>query len=132
MAMICRAESTMSARLYHYRANVVDVYDGDTITCNIDLGMGVWLSKQKIRLWGINAPELKGETREAGIGARDHLQKLIMAPGAVLPAMIILETRKDRRGKYGRWLGIVWAGEKYEMDVNTVMVADGHAKAAEY
>lgn len=29
--------------LYHYRAEVVSVYDGDTCTLDIDLGMDVWI-----------------------------------------------------------------------------------------
>jgi hypothetical protein len=34
--------------LYFYRANVVSVYDGDTITADIDLGMKIWLRGEKI------------------------------------------------------------------------------------
>ena len=39
---------------YIYKAHVDSVYDGDTITCTIDCGFGVYLAKQKIRLYGIN------------------------------------------------------------------------------
>ena len=51
---------------YIYKAEVVSVYDGDTITVDIDLGFNVVLRKQKIRLGGINTPEIRGEEREEG------------------------------------------------------------------
>lgn len=88
---------------YIYRAQVVSVYDGDTITVNIDLGFGVWLYKQKIRLYGINTPEVRGEEREEGLVSRDALR-------AMLPTGkdIVLETKRDKKGKYGRWLAEVY------------------------
>ena len=36
-----------------YSAHVDSVYDGDTITCSIDLGFGVVMRKQKIRLFSL-------------------------------------------------------------------------------
>ena len=33
------------------------VIDGDTVDVDIDLGFGVWLRKQRIRLYGIDTPE---------------------------------------------------------------------------
>jgi endonuclease YncB( thermonuclease family) len=43
--------------LYFYKAEVRDVHDGDTVTADIDLGFSTWLHDQKLRLYGINAPE---------------------------------------------------------------------------
>ena len=37
---------------YHYSAKVKEVYDGDTITCDIDLGFGITLNDQKFRFFG--------------------------------------------------------------------------------
>ena len=88
-------------KLYKYNATVVKVYDGDTITCDIDVGFGIVLRKQKIRLYGLNTPEVRGEERELGIISRDKLREKI------LDKNIILETIKDKKGKYGRWLGII-------------------------
>ena len=47
--------------MYEYRAFVRKVYDGDTITVDIDLGFDVVLKAQKIRLVRINAPEVRGK-----------------------------------------------------------------------
>jgi micrococcal nuclease len=47
----------MHDTLYHYRAKVVSVYDGDTCTVDIDLGLHAWVHNEKLRLARINAPE---------------------------------------------------------------------------
>jgi len=50
--------------LYYYRARVTKVYDGDTITVDIDLGFHVGLKSEKIRLYRIDTPEVRGPERE--------------------------------------------------------------------
>ena len=50
---------------------IVDIYDGDTITVVIKLNNQ--LQKHKIRLYGINSPELKGPTHIDGLAARNFL-----------------------------------------------------------
>jgi endonuclease YncB( thermonuclease family) len=63
----------MDNNLYNYRAFVTGVYDGDSITVDIDLGFNNWMKNQKVRLYGINTPELRGEERPSGLIARDRL-----------------------------------------------------------
>ncbi len=118
----------MVKNLYHYKAFVTAVYDGDTVTVDIDLGLHVTLKKEKIRLARINAPELRGEEREEGIKSRDFLRELI------LEKEIYLETIKDRKGKYGRYLGEIWTkgdDEKY-FNVNDELVKKGFAEYKNY
>ena len=98
------------------------VHDGDTFTVDIDLGFGVWLKDQIIRLYGINAPEVKGEFRSLGFTSRDRLSEL------TINKEIILETIKDKKEKYGRWLGIVLVDGK---NVNDLLVEEGFAKRYE-
>ena len=43
--------------MYEYRCKIVKVIDGDTVDVDIDLGFGVWLHKERIRLYGIDTPE---------------------------------------------------------------------------
>ena len=92
----------MEENVYFYSAFVTSVYDGDTITCDIDCGFGILKRKQKIRLYGINTPEVRGESKEKGIVSRDKLREKI------LDKKVIIKTIKDKKGKYGRWLGIVF------------------------
>ena len=92
----------MDANLYTYRANITAVYDGDTLTADIDLGFSMIMKGQTIRLARINTPEIRGSNAEAGIRSRDALRS------KVLGKSIVLRTIKDAREKYGRWLGEIW------------------------
>ena len=97
---------SLEESLYIYKAYVTDVYDGDTITCIVDCGFNLGIQKTKIRLYGINTPELRGEDREIGIFVRDELRKKI------LHKHIYLKTIKDKTGKYGRFLGKIYIKEE--------------------
>lgn len=117
---------------YIYRARIVSVYDGDTVTVDIDVGFGVWLHKQKLRLFGINAPEVRGEEREAGIESRDALR-------AMLPVgrSVVIATKRDKKGKYGRWLAEVYYASPTNpngpmMSATEALVQRGLAKRAIY
>ena len=63
---------------YYYDAEVTGVYDGDSITVDIDLGLGVWLKGQKLRLIGIDTPEMRGAEKEAGKVARDFVRSRLL------------------------------------------------------
>lgn len=102
--------------MYTYSAFVTEVYDGDTITVDIELGFGIKLTDQKIRLFGINAPELKGKTKTEGIKSRDKLTEL------VLNKQIKIQTIKDKKEKYGRILGKIWIDETL---INDVLITEG-------
>lgn len=114
----------MEQNLYYYRANVVRVYDGDTCTVDLDLGFYCWLKNQKIRLARIDTPELRGSEREAGLRSRDALRKLI------LDKRVTLQTMRDQREKYGRWLAEIWL-EQVDgsvVNVNDWLLDNGYAK----
>lgn len=88
--------------MYIYNAIIVAVYDGDTITADIDLGFHSWLKKVKFRLYGINTPEVRGESKERGRAVRDTVREMI------LNKEVTIKTHKDKKGKYGRWLADVF------------------------
>jgi len=115
------------AELYHYTAHVLSVYDGDTCRVDIDLGLGIWIRNEKLRLARINAPELTGDTKVAGMASRDALRELIDGKE------IIIETIKDQRGKYGRYLAEIWLEQNGGfININDELVAQGHAEYKEY
>lgn len=93
--------------MYTYKAFVTKVYDGDTITVDIDLGFGVWLKNQTIRLLGINTPEIRGEERPDGLITRNVLSEWISNKE------VIISTEKDSKGKYGRWLGEIYPSGQF-------------------
>lgn len=118
----------MEEHLYCYRATIVSVYDGDTVRADIDLGLRTWIHEEKLRLARIDAPEIRGEEREKGLVARDFLANL------VLDKDLIVETIKDRKGKYGRYLAELWIKDQAGnyMNVNDLMVRAGHAVYEDY
>jgi len=109
--------------MYEYRALVRRVYDGDTITVDIDLGFNIVTRNQKIRLVGINAPEIRGKLREKGLESRDFLRKKILGK------WIVLKTSKDKKGKFGRWLGSIFIENE---NINSLMIKEGFAKKYEW
>ncbi len=115
------------SRLYLYRGRVISVYDGDTCTVDIDLGFKTHIKGEKVRLARIDAPEIRGIDRSAGLASRDYLRSLILGNE------IILETEKDKRGKYGRYLGELWLMRESEwININDLMVSEGFAEYREY
>lgn len=121
-----------------YNAVVTSIYDADTITVTIFKGFRESKEGETIRLYGINAPEIrfsKKLTQEenllekaSGIIARDYLKS------AILGKKIILETIPDRKGydKKGslrRYLGIIW----YKgVNINKLLVDKGYAVYKKY
>ena len=126
--------------MYDYMATLVRVIDGDTVDCDIDLGFGVLLKNQRVRLYGINTPETRTrdlKEKQAGLAAHARLVEL-------LPEKFVLTSVKDKKGKFGRILGIINVpqtkildkdGKKVKhifLDVNRLLVEEGHAKKAKY
>ncbi len=105
--------------MYEYKATVTKVYDGDTITVDFDLGFGIVLKKQTIRLFGINTPEVRGSEKADGIISRDALRQRILGK------QVIIKTSKDKKGKYGRWLGEVFVADE---NINQWLISEGYAK----
>ena len=106
--------------MYEYRAYVRKVYDGDTITVDIDLGFGVVLKNQKIRLRGINTPEVRGSQRAEGLKVRDLVR------GRIANKWITIKTYKDKKGKYGRWIADIYESGAEE-SINSWLLVEGHA-----
>lgn len=118
----------MENQLYVYKAHVIDVYDGDTCTVDIDLGLSTWVRGEKIRLHRINAPEIRGAERQQGLQSLAYLKQLI------LDKEIVLQTIKDRKEKYGRYLGEIWVRDAQGnyVNVNDKMVAENKAVYFDY
>ena len=45
--------------MYTYNCIIKRIVDGDTIDVDIDLGFDTWLHNQRVRLYGIDAPETR-------------------------------------------------------------------------
>lgn len=110
--------------LYTYRGRVINEYDGDTITFDIDLGFGIrlpgedWHGKTELscRVFGINAPE---KNTPEGKQALAYAQTLV-------PLGTICTVTSHNWDKYGgRYDGDVTLPDG--SDFATRMVNAGHA-----
>ena len=112
--------------MYEYRCKVVHIVDGDTVDVDIDLGFGVWMRKQRIRLYGIDTPESRTrdlEEKKYGLAAKQFLTRMLNDDGGIL-----LKTHKDAEGKFGRILGELWRITNYaDQSINEYMVEKSHA-----
>ena len=114
--------------MYEYRATLLKIVDGDTVDVDIDLGFGVILANQRIRLYGIDTPESRTrdlEEKKFGKLASKFLEDH-------LPTTFTLRTRLDGKGKYGRILGelVTYCAEyDREVSLNKVMI-DKHLAVA--
>ena len=111
--------------MYEYRCKLVKVIDGDTIDVDIDLGFGVWLKKERVRLVGIDTPESRTrdlEEKKYGLAAKEFLIKWTGA------GELRLKTQKDTTGKFGRILGELWT---FDTNINQKMIEEHHAVAYE-
>lgn len=107
--------------MYEYEVKeVVSVYDGDTVTLVVDLGFGINY-KIKVRLFGIDTPEMRGDERPQGIIARDWLRERLANA-----ERITIKTVRDKQGKYGRYLGMLHVDDSV-LSVNAELVTEGMA-----
>jgi micrococcal nuclease len=108
--------------MYTYKALVRSIYDGDTIRVDIDLGFGIILSDQSIRLAGIDAPEIRGEERLQGLASRNFVIERIP-----VGSYITIKTFKDRKEKFGRYLATIHYGEE-QKNLNEELFQSGMAQ----
>ena len=87
--------------MFEYNFNLIKVVDGDTVDIDIDLGFGVWLKNQRIRIMGIDTPESRTSDpieKKYGILAKEQVEKYLVNCKK-------FKSFKDEKGKFGRILG---------------------------
>lgn len=117
--------------MYEYRATIRKVIDGDTVDVDIDLGFGIWLKDERVRIMGIDTPESR---------TRDKIEKKFgKASGARLKQLLkksaVLKTKvakngEDMKGKFGRILGdfqVYYAEEDRYCLAGDILIKEGHA-----
>ena len=108
--------------MYEYKATIIKIYDADTVTALVQVGFNVSVT-EKLRLSGINAPELRGDERPDGLISRDRLRERL------LNKEVIIKTFKDKKGKYGRYIAEIFLEEE---NINEWLVTEGLAIKKEY
>ena len=109
-------------REYKYRCKFAKIYDGDTATSAIiDLGFGKKY-KTRLRFAGINAPEMRGtrgEEKQLALASKARVEELILGRDRTIM------TIRDKKGKYGRYLAVVYYRNK---NVNQLLIDEGLAR----
>ena len=110
-----------------YDVKVLKVVDGDTVDVDIDLGFGIVLTDERVRIMGIDTPESRTSDKVEklfGLAAKNRLKELL-GEEAVL---ITHDDRngEDMKGKFGRVLGDFRVGGK---TVTEILLEEGHAVA---
>jgi len=122
-------QSLLKEKIMHeYKVNIIKVVDGDTVDVDIDLGFGIWLHKERVRVMGIDTPESRTSDKVEkifGLAAKARLSSLLGAE-AILQTQVS-KKGEDMKGKFGRVLGnfVSINGEKCA----AVLVREGHAVA---
>ena len=111
-----------------YDVTVIKVVDGDTVDVDIDLGFGVCLKDERVRIMGIDTPESRTRDKVEdlfGEAAKARLKELMKHGGK----LITTENKhgEDMKGKFGRILGdfkVDYSGEMKR--VTEIMELEGH------
>jgi len=111
--------------MYEYRAKLIKVVDGDTVDVDIDLGFGVWLKDERVRIMGIDTPESRTSDQVEKIFglASKHRLKELLGKECTLKTFAAKDG-EDMKGKFGRILGDFIVGDK---TVSEILIEEGHA-----
>ena len=88
--------------MYNYQCKIERVIDGDTVSISIDLGFGIWLKDQSVRLLGINAPETRTKDlieKISELKTKERLEQLLPV-GSFQNITTVID-----KEKFGRILG---------------------------
>ena len=116
--------------MYEYKCKILRVVDGDTVDVDIDLGFGVWMHKERVRMMGIDTPESRTRDRVEkafGIASKDRLKELLTIGSIQVLKTEIDRSGEDKKGKFGRILGDFLVDDNRRC--TDILVEEGHAVA---
>lgn len=111
-----------------YDVTVIRVVDGDTVDVDIDLGFGVCLKDERVRIMGIDTPESRTSNRVEkifGTAAKNRLKELMKNGGKLVTTED--KNGEDMKGKFGRILGDFCVADGRR--VTDILIEEGHAVA---
>lgn len=111
--------------MYEYKCKLIRVVDGDTVDVDIDLGFGVWLKKERVRIMGIDTPESRTSNKVEklfGKAASKRLKEILT--GKPILKTFAARDGEDMKGKFGRILGDFIVDDKF---VTSYLIDEGHA-----
>jgi micrococcal nuclease len=91
--------------MYEYKATVKRVIDGDSLVLDIDLGFYMFMKETKIRLYGLDTPEMNSEDPLLRLQA--VLATRYLYDNLPVGSKVTIKTVLDKREKYGRLLATI-------------------------
>jgi len=116
--------------MYEYKCKILRVVDGDTVDVDIDLGFGVWMHKERVRMMGIDTPESRTRDRVEkafGLASKERLKELLPIGSIQVLKTEIDRSGEDKKGKFGRILGDFLTDD--DRRCTDILVEEGHAVA---
>ncbi len=113
--------------MYEYKVNIIKVIDGDTVDVDIDLGFGMWIKDERVRMMGIDTPESRTRDKvekKFGLASKEKL-KSILGKKSILKTQVN-KKGEDMKGKFGRILGDFIVGDKM---ATQILIDEGYAVA---
>jgi len=104
--------------MYEYKCYIIKVVDGDTVDVDIDLGFGVWLKDERVRIMGIDTPESRTRDKvekKFGLASKAKLKSLLGKTGVLKTQ--VNKNGEDMKGKFGRILGDFQVGARMVTDI---------------
>ena len=112
--------------MYEYKAHVNRVVDGDTVDVDIDLGFGIVLTDERVRIMGIDTPESRTSDKVEkvfGLASKDRLKEILGKTTTL--KTLAAKDGEDMKGKFGRILGDFIAEDGRL--VTDILIEEGHA-----
>jgi micrococcal nuclease len=100
--------------MYEYKATVKRIIDGDTLVLDIDLGFYMFMNETKIRLYGLDTPEMNSEDPLLRLQA--ILATRYLFDNLNIGEKVIIKTVLDKREKYGRLLATIITKEGFNIN----------------
>jgi len=115
--------------MYEYRAKILRVVDGDTVDVDIDLGFGIWMHKERVRIMGIDTPESRTRDKVEklfGLASKNRLRKLLPKGSLQILKTEVDKSGEDKKGKFGRILGDFIIDDRRATEI---LIEEGYAVA---
>ena len=112
--------------MYEYKAHVNRVVDGDTVDVDIDLGFGIVLTDERVRIMGIDTPESRTSDKVEkvfGLASKERLKEILGKTTTL--KTFAAKDGEDMKGKFGRILGDFIADDGRL--VTEILIEEGHA-----
>lgn len=108
-----------------YEVKVLKIVDGDTVDVDIDLGFGITLRDERVRIMGIDTPESRTSDKVEkvfGLASKNRLKQLLEKDAILITYDDA--NGEDMKGKFGRILGDFQCGDK---TASEILIEEGHA-----